>query len=193
VTILEGLRLGPHIAGQKILENSEGYEFVFRPDDDICCCEIPYLENLMTMIESDPGIGAVGGIYLVPHKSIQEQSFPDNISLEEKEKIAQIRWEGKDLYVNGILQNLIHTNLTPIQAHHLYSGFLYRREALESISGYFLDFSKVGHREETDTSYRMWLAGWKLYIVPASIAWHYHPWKGGIRETKVQNKSDYNN
>jgi hypothetical protein len=67
---------------------------------------------------------------------------------------------------------------------HLNSGFLYRKDAATNAGGYFLDYSVVGHREETDISYRMYRTGAKLAVVPGARAYHFHPAYGGIRATK---------
>ena len=179
-SIIRGDCKGPAQAGQKILDNSIGYDFIFRPDDDISCDQF-VLENMMSVIDSDPNIAAVGPVYINPYKLLSEQICPD-IPMSEKEKACEIYWVGNDLYLNGWIQNVIHKNLDPIKTQHLNSGFLYRREVGEKI-GYDMDLSKVSHREESSFSYKMFLKSHKLFIVPSAICFHFHPSSGGIRET----------
>jgi glycosyltransferase involved in cell wall biosynthesis len=184
VKVIDGDRKGPHFGGQKIFENSET-SFVFRTDDDVTF-EPWAIENLMTVIASDEKIGAVGPLYILPFKPVNEQLAPSDLTKDQKKEIGSVKWNGDELFLTGWLQNVMHPNKDIIPVEHLNSGFLYRREALEKIGGYFLGYSKVGHREETDTSYRIHIAGYKLFVVPASLAFHYHPSVGGIRETSGQ-------
>jgi len=181
VSVFTGDRLGPHKAGQKILENAKT-EFIFRLDDDTLLDKY-CLENLMAVIESSPKIACCGPTYINPHKPFSEQICPD-IPMEEKERICKIYWEGDILHLNGWIQNIIHKDLTKIKSQHLNSGFLYRREVGIEIGGYDKDLSVAGHREESSFSYRMFLAGHDLFVVPSAIIFHLHPMSGGIRETQ---------
>ena len=186
VTILQGETRGPHIAGQKIFENVET-EYVCRLDDDVVLEPI-FLEELMNVITSDPKIGAVGPCYITPSKSFAEQKIDPSYPRDYIEHLGKVFWdEGGNLFLTGYLQNCFHPKGTaPIPVEHLNSGFLYRREAVEKIGGYFLELSIAGHREESDLSYRIFMQGYTEFLVTSAIAFHYHPMSGGIRETLGQ-------
>lgn len=64
-------------------------------------------------------------------------------------------------------------------ADHLYSTFLYRKEAGKH--GYSKELSVVGHREETLFTYEMKRAGWDLLIDTSIVTWHLRETSGGIR------------
>ena len=183
VTIIQGESRGPHIAGQKIFENSKT-DYVCRLDDDVTL-ESTFLEELMNVMLSDSKIGVVGPCYISPSKPFSDQKVDPHYSRDYVEHLGKIFWdESGDLFLTGYLQNCFHPKGTaPIPVEHLNSGFLYRREAVEKVGGYFLDLSIAGHREESDLSYRIFREGYAEFIVPSAIAFHYHPMSGGIRET----------
>lgn len=181
VTIIPGPRKGPQYGGQLILENAKT-EFILRIDDDIVP-EPDFIEELVNVITSDSNIGAVGPIYLNPQKSARDQVLDSNMSLETIKEIGKVRWQGNELFLTGWNQASMHPTKTPVETEHLNSGFMYKRDAGLKIGGYFLDLSIVGHREESDFSYRIFREGYKLFVVPTAIAYHYHPMFGGIRET----------
>lgn len=82
-----------------------------------------------------------------------------------------------------------HINISPnfqwsksnavVQADHLYSSFLFRKEAGKH--GYNKELSPVGHREETLFTYEMKLNGWELLIDTNLVTWHLRETSGGIR------------
>ncbi len=180
VTIIKGERRGPHIAGQKILDNAET-EFILRLDDDVTI-RPTCIEELVKVISSDEKIGAVGLILLNPHEDISKQFLP-KMSEEEITRIGKVFWEGDNLHLYGALQLYIHSDDKPKEVEHMYSGFMYRKSAGIKAGGYPKDLSVVGHREETDFTYRIFRAGYKEFVVPTARGFHFHPMSGGIRET----------
>lgn len=182
VTVIKGDQKGPHWGGQRILENAKT-EFILRLDDDVSL-RPTFIENMMNIFKADENkeIGAVGPIYLNPHIDLNQQVI-SNVPLDQLVDYGKVKWMGNDLFLTGYLQTNIHKDYKIIQVEHLNSGFMYRKSAGEKIGGYFLDLSVVGHREESDFSYRIFREGYKLYVLTESIAFHYHPMYGGIRET----------
>lgn len=180
VTILEGKRKGPQYGGQKILETAKT-ELILRLDDDVTL-QPGCLEELVKTFKEHEDLGAAGLVYLNPHEDLNSQIL-EELSKEELEEIGKIRWQGNDLFLSGLLNIRIHPSDEPISVEHLYSGFMYRKLAGVEAGGYFLDLSSVGHREETDFSYRIFRRGFKLLVVPTAMAFHFHPMIGGIRET----------
>lgn len=179
IEIIKGVNKGPQYGGQQILESSKT-EYIFRLDDDVTL-QPECIENLINHFDDHYNIVAVGPIYILPFNPISDQI----IDLEKIPDYVGTLAEGYGgVYVNGILQMNVHLNADLIkkyQIQHLHSGFMYKKAALEKIGGYFLGYSKVGHREETDTSYRLFLDGGKLVIAQNAICFHFHPMTGGIR------------
>jgi GT2 family glycosyltransferase len=181
VTIVVGDHKGPQYCGQRILENA-GTDLIFRLDDDVVLLP-DCLEKLMAVLAA--GHDAVGPIYLDPWREMRDQAIPAGTSREDLIKAGRIYWQ-EDLFLSGLLQVNLHPTQEPVPVEHLNSGFLYRKAAALKAGGYFLGYSVVGHREETDISYRMFRSGAKLAVAPAARAYHFHPAYGGIRETKGQ-------
>lgn len=182
VKIIKGQQKGPHFAGQLLFENSSDYNFVCRLDDDITV-QPEFLEKLINCFD-DKNVVAVGPIYLLPFKNISEQIIDLNsISDYNKKIMTTVQLvNDNEIYVNGAFQmNILLNSKGNIETQHLHSGFMYRRLSLKNIDGYFLGYSKTGHREETDTSYRLFLNGGKLLICSEAVAFHFHPMFGGIR------------
>ena len=181
VDVFKGERRGPHIGGQKILERSKN-ELILRLDDDVSL-RPTFIEELVNMFTSEE-VGAAGPIYLNPHEPISTQIIDPSISKEELERQGKVFWDDNGhLFLTGWLNVQLHPTDDPMSVEHLNSGFMYRKSAGLKIGGYCLDLSPVGHREESDFSYRLFREGYKLFINPKSIAFHFHPMLGGIRET----------
>jgi hypothetical protein len=164
--VVFGARKGQILNHQMALEMAET-NFIWRIDDD----EVPApncLENLITIIK-DPSVGAVGGLVLAPNSAGPRPSF---VSTKIEDilsgfNVQWYRWGGE-----------------PEEVDHLYSSFLYRKEAGQKAGGYNKNLSPVGHREETMFSHQIKRAGYKLIITPYSLTWHLREDTGGIRSYK---------
>lgn len=194
VTILRGEKRGPHISGQKILENSKT-ELILRLDDDIIL-RPSFVEELIKVFNTDNKneIGAVGPIYLNPHEPLKNQVINQQLNDIQLKETGKVFWDNNNnLFLSGYLQNNIYLTDKLISVEHLNSGFMYRKSAGLKIGGYCLDFSPVGHREESDFSYRLFREGYKLFVNTKAISFHGHPFYGGIRETdgKMLDKSNW--
>lgn len=188
VTIMKGKTLGPHVGGQAILDNAKT-ELILRLDDDVAL-EPQFIEKLVEVFKDDDKneIAAVGPIYLNPHEDLSKQKIDlKPFERQYRDGAGRIFWLGPNqLFISGIFSvNRLPVDYA-IEVEHLYSGFMYRKSVAKQIGGYYLELSKVGHREETIFSYSMFKAGYKLFIQPNAIAYHYHPMQGGIRETTGQ-------
>lgn len=189
-TIIDGDKKGPQYGGQKILENSKT-ELIFRIDDDVTL-RPDCIEKLVKCFE-DKEVVAAGPIYLLPFLDISKQIIDLN-KTHNYEELGKIYAGYGGVGVNGSLQmNILLNAKKNIPVEHFHSGFMYRKSKLEKIGGYFLGYSKVGHREETDTSYRLHLDNGKLVICPEALAFHFHPFWGGIRTDEHGNKYEDEN
>lgn len=138
-------------------------ELIWRLDDD----NIPE-SNVLEVLFNELGkkTGAIGGLVLDPKANLHPN------------KLASSKIEDVLLGINE--QWFPHEKQNIKQVDHLYSTFLYRKEA--AIHGYNMDLSRVGHREETMFTYEMKKAGWFLQVTPHATTWHYHCPTGGIRD-----------
>ena len=154
---------------QKTLEIAK-HPFIWRLDDDNVP-ESNVLLSLCNILEMDHKVGAVASLVLDP-------KHPLVINKNASSKI-------EDIFMGLNEQWYAHANDKIKSVDHLYSTFLYRKEA--AVHGYEKNLSRVGHREETIFTYEMKRAGWKLYITPKCVTWHYHFPKGGNRDnTKAE-------
>lgn len=185
VTIIEGERRGPHIAGQKILDNAKT-ELILRLDDDVVL-QPNFIEELVNaykeLTSKGKNVAAIGPIYLNPHEELRKQVLPQNMTKEEIENYGKVVWDGRNLFLTGWIQINMHPRNELVKVEHLNSGFMYRKSVGKQIGGLRKDLSIVGHREESDFSWRMHKAGYELFVCPTAIAYHFHPMIGGIRET----------
>lgn len=178
---------GPHVAHDRTLKMAmkRDHKLICRIDDDIWV-QPDYLQKMFEVFLNDEKceIAAVGGVYLDPKRSDHEQMAPKGFETD-------IHYAGK-IEPNEMWPFVCHYPPgTPIrEVEHLHSSFLYRKQCGYAIGGYFKNFSSIGHREESDFSYRFHLAGWKQYIHPEAKGFHYRCPFGGIRSEDIVNKNN---
>jgi len=160
---------------QKLLEkaNESEYEYVFKLDDD-CILENNTLEILMDSIQADPKVGAISCPILNPSIPKTHQIMPMD-------------------YPEQTLANLYHNrqwtwkkNLASEEVEHLHSSFIYRTKAMNEIGGFPSGLSKVAFREETLSTYPMFLNGWTLIYDPNPTIWHMKADMGGCRDNNIE-------
>lgn len=139
-------------------------DLIWRLDDD----NVPRadcLENLLEAMNSEDRIGAVGGLVLDPKTNLKKHILASN--------------RIEDIYL-GLNVQWYEAPSERFEVDHLYSTFLYRKEA--SKHRYCLELSRVGHREETIFTYEMKRAGWKILVDTSAVTYHLRAAEGGIRE-----------
>ncbi|HAV42566.1 TPA: hypothetical protein DCX15_00915 [bacterium] len=152
-------------------------DLILRIDDD-AYLEPDYIELLFRSLD-DEKIGAVGGntpnVYHSKGKLTQ-------LSKEFREWGGKIVFKGS-YFVPYERQSLLpEPDEQPYEVDQLRGHFLYRKKVLDEIGGFPLVYSQMGRREDTDTSLRMKMAGYRLLVVPQAIAWHIHSPFGGTRD-----------
>jgi len=145
-------------------------EFVWRLDDDNVA-EPDALAGLLGSMKAD--VGAVGGLVL----------HPPHIMFLSKEVGNKI----EDIYDGRNAQWFHHPKRELMEVDHLYSTFLYRREAGIKAGGYCKELSPAGHREETMFTYSLKKAGYRVLVNPNAVTWHLKASTGGIRGYQPQN------
>ena len=148
---------------------------ILRVDDDSVCDRF-YLEKLVKLIESKPDAGAVGGVVpLFGQMEIVRNSERidvfSKITFDSNGNVSRI---GDDLgfcYEPNIIK----------QAHHLRSSFLFKKEAVEKVGMFPVDYGKYSFREESDFCIRILMAGYELWVDTSAINWHLLAQSGGAR------------
>lgn len=178
--LLFGRKAGPHKCHQLSLEQARN-NYILRIDDD-CIIGDTYVEELVNSMQSNEHCGAVGGIILDLTKTNISQMMPKDADFT-KEFSGNI-WEDEqgNPYHTPSLQWFYHLDekLKPVQ--HIHSSFLYKKAAALAVGGWEdMPLSKVGMTEETWFTYKLHLAGWKMYVAPRAVAWHLKAPVGGVR------------
>jgi hypothetical protein len=127
---------------------------LWRIDDDELAAP-DTLEILLSNMASD--VGAVSGLILMPGSVSRKCGY--NPIADVSDNAVWYRWNGKK------------------EVQHLHSSFLYRR----GVADYELCLSRVGHREETILSHRLWRKGYKLVIDSRAVTTHLKNSDGGLR------------
>ena len=136
---------------------------IWRLDDD----NIPEPNVLETLLSSfTDTTGAVSCLVLNSKHGLHSNSLASN-------KIS-------DIFLGLNQQWFLPQSYETVSADHLYSTFLYRKEAGKH--GYENGLSRIGHREETLFTFNMVRNGYECLINPNAIIWHFDSPSGGIRD-----------
>lgn len=117
------------------------------------------------------GVGAVGG--LVPFMWMERTYMPPREKCNIINEFYDLEGESDQCY--------FYNGVDYMEADHIRSSFMYWNDVAKKIR-HPECYGKTGYREETDITYRMKLAGYKLFIVPQAIAWHLASPYGGGRD-----------
>jgi hypothetical protein len=164
--VIYGQGKGQLLNHQHMLENAKT-DLIYRVDDD----GFPEYNALQYLLEhfKDEKVGAVGGIVPDPRNISSFANMMCSSKIEDVRSGINVQW-------------VKHKDNNPIEVDHLYSSFIYRKEAGKH--GYNSELSPVAHREETIFTYEMKRSGWKLLVDPRATTWHFRQSAGGIREYK---------
>lgn len=163
--MLAGGRQGQVFNHNLAIDKSET-NLILRADDD-CYYPYNYIEEQMRIIEQDD-VGAVGS--LVWHCNMPIPALQP----EMKNLISQ------SLYMNAVEWCVPNTKEL-MEVEHLYSTFIFKKDVAIKAGRYCMELSKVGHREETIFSHRIFRTGKKLIVNPNVVVYHLKNSDGGIR------------
>jgi len=146
-----GFSAGCNIGIRRALAEKTDYVWLLNTDTRV---GPGALDALVEKAESDPGVGAVGSVIYSIERPTELQA-----------------WGGG--HVNFWMGRARHfLKPVPDKAIHYLTGasLLLRRQVLESVG--LLDESIFLYWEDTEYSYRLRRAGWKLVVAPDSKIWH---------------------
>lgn len=155
------------VAGHQYVNSDLGknFDYVWRIDDDEVA-EANVLEEIERFILMNPEakIGGVGPSVVIPGYVFDYKQFkPSDFGVEIKDiHLPNIQWSNYPL---------------PVEVQHLHSTFVYK----PGIVNYPKNLSRIGHREETMFTFRLYKTGYKLFALPFLRVWHYQNNYGGIR------------
>jgi O-methyltransferase involved in polyketide biosynthesis len=124
------------------------------------------LEILVGHLARNPKVGAAGGLVLNPKTPFVLPPGNRYNRIQEIYATHNVQWCDQPSAVH--------------QVDHLYSTFLFRKEA--GAHGYCPDLSIVGHREETIFTYEMKRAGWDILVDTSARTWDMQQPTGGTRQ-----------
>jgi ADP-heptose:LPS heptosyltransferase/GT2 family glycosyltransferase len=180
VDVIRGVRRGPARAHQLALEyllrlpDAERPDLILRLDDDLVLESRDFIRRVRRIMFLRPEVGAAAGVYPQPGS-------------DRRVPIERIGATGYSLTIEGMLRGedsaQFHrwSETRIVEAEHLYSSFIYRREAAVAVGGFATWYSDQAQREETDFTHRLYLAGWKLLVDTGSVARHERAAVGGLR------------
>ena len=162
-----------------------GYDYILRLDDDVILSSCA-IESMYDYLESHQSTYAVSGLWF--------ENENNSNSLSDRDVPSPDDWDCYDLQgrlIDGVASNwaqrVYHTNNPAVQSkgamevEHLYGSCMYRTAQMRRAGGWPEIFSRgVAHGEETDGTYRLFLTGGKLVILPDVTGIHLRS-PGGIR------------
>ena len=195
VTIVEGVRINQAYSHNHTLWSRDSSEWILRVDDDMVLGPY-YIGRLVRAVRdlriNGHNVGAVSGTIFTEH--VWPRDLHPPISADEAGS-TRVGVRGDDLNAMTFMQE--YEGHAWIPCEHLYSSYLYNKEAMRQAGGFPLVYSRgVSYHEETDASYRLHLAGYELFLVTDAKAVHSHEGTGGTRlmapsEHAVRREADW--
>jgi GT2 family glycosyltransferase len=157
-------------AGYLWSQKEWGNQLLCRCDDDVWL-EPTYLEKLAKAFDN-PEVGAASGLMLNPGSDIQYMAKDDS-RYERWNRVATITNDGN-------LQWFRHEADGPFEVEYLHSTQMIRTSVLKIIGGFDTGLFD-NYREENHLSWRAFIEGYKVLIIPQAEAWHLRSPSGGTR------------
>ena len=159
-------------------------DWIVRLDDDILLNRRA-IEYMVETMQGD-NVVAVGGLWF--EDTWDSAEFHDRAAPED---LSHPWFSGE---IGGVPMNwqqrVYHPEDKPYEVQHIYSACMYDVKAMRFVGGWPEVYSKgVAQGEETDGTYRLYLAGGKLLIDPRVTGQHLRS-PGGIRSAAHLSKSE---
>ena len=178
---LPGTGRGASPNHQRALE-AMNCDLIMRLDEDLLPVCPDFLERLYLLINGHADIGAVAGCY--PRA-------------REKTERIYAQASGQPGMTNSIqemfgghvgLQFSRWADEATVECEHLYSSYMYRRQAMLAVGGFAQCYSRFGQREETDAVVRLRMLGkLRLLVDTRALAVHFEANGGRRPEMNGQN------
>lgn len=156
-----------HVAGL-------GYEYIALMDNDIIVDE-KAMEEMMSVLEGDESIGAVGAKILWMHKPEVIFDFGNVVDVKRYESHSPYR----DIYDNERLPQLVTTDFVPATA-----GIFRSSAILEAGS---MPIDNFIYYDDIELGWNMLRKGWKMVCCGTAKVWH----KSSVFHRKKDNFGDY--
>ena len=163
-------------------EFASPYQWIFRADDDLPINRFS-LERLLETATKH-GAAAVGGLWFDVYPPEDFGAIGDRKEISTNPSLTEACHGRVDVMNSNWQQRMYHPNDMPQPVEHVYSNCLYDAALMREVGGWPEVYSKgVAHCEETDGTYRLHLAGYKLLVDPRVTGNHLRV-GGGIRSKK---------
>lgn len=182
VEIAEGPRINQAYCHNHVLWRGRSSKLILRCDDDMVLTPsyIATLLNAWFVITENQGVdnlGALSGTIFTDHIHPRDDYPPTEDVLPDHFRVGV---QGELLNATPFMQE--YSGAFCIETEHLYSSFLYDRDAMRKAGGFPVIYSKgVGYHEETDACVRLKQSGCRMFLVPVAKAYHSHESVGGTR------------
>ncbi len=161
-----------------ILMTSSRHDLILRLDDDVLL-ENDYIEKLYrVMQDKSKQAAACGGVYPVPNQNQTDKYYMTEKDLKQ----------AKQNKFESLKQRFLHREPKVEEVICLYSCWFYRRQAVINAGGFPTDISPLGEKEDTDTTFRLYCRGYKLFLHLGAVGWHFMTPSGGIRTEQEDEK-----
>ena len=184
VSVIDGSHISQAHNHNMALYGYRQYKYIMRCDDDLPFNKFT-LEYLYETITSFDDVAAVGGLWF----DVNPPEYFGAHYGDRQEIIGPVDMHpactGKVDSVNSNWQQrMYHSTSRPFSVEHVYSNCMYDTEKMREVGGWPEVYSRgVAHGEETDGTYRLYLAGYKLLVDPRVTGNHLRV-GGGIRSTR---------
>jgi glycosyltransferase involved in cell wall biosynthesis len=194
VGLKDGLGIGQVYAHNLALWQKpwRDYEYILRLDDDVLLNAFA-IEHMHRTISQDKDIAAVTGLWFENEMHDDWHSDRD-VPTSEEWKEAELDGKVDEAgIVSNWHQRLYHDMRLdgaqilcgPMRVDHCYGSMMYRAEDMRRAGGWPEIYSYgVHHGEETDGSYRLYLTGKQLWLMPSVTGQHLRG-SGGIRSLGI--------
>jgi len=180
--VTKGKRVSLPVNRQTILDNAT-CEYVVMCDDDHSMKPDCIEELYNTAITTNAAV--VSAIWPSPVAEVIDYNSVKH--LEEYRLDLDNIGEGTHFWWKNGWKTFCVFHKSPQLIESQFAGggcVLYKKEVVKKVGGFPDYYSPVSFREDTDISYRVFLAGFKVIVNPKAIAYHFPEQSGGCRDTK---------
>lgn len=169
--------LGYSGGANRIVREADGYDHVMLLNPDVVMGP-RYLEELVRVMVSAPGVGSVGGKLLLGDSQVAGGSRGDAPRILDS--TGHLIFRSRRIIDRGHGELDVGQYDKPEEVFSICgAAVLYRRSMLDDIQidGEYFDEDFFAYKEDVDTCWRAQLLGWSSLYNPGAIAHHLRGWK----------------